>query len=49
MTRVWGLVERIGLFVMTPFVWLAQLLLEVPEVEHATGRIVEWLAKRLDR
>jgi hypothetical protein len=42
--RIGIILERIGLLVMWPFRWLAELLLEIPEVERATGWVVERLA-----
>ena len=49
MTQIWNVVERIGLFVMLPFTWLAELLLKIPEVERAAEWMVVRLSKLMDR
>ena len=49
MRNVWNVLERIGLFVMLPFRWLAELLLQIPEVERAAEWMVARLSKFTDR
>ena len=49
MRTAWNALERIGLFVMLPFTLLAELLLQIPEVERAAKWLLVRLSKLMDR
>ena len=45
----WRFLERIGLFVMLPFTWLAELLLEIREVDRLAASMLDRLERAQER